>query len=387
LPDSILHLPTLIAFSLLINTVIGVYLFILYKRKPKDRCFKYWALSCFSFVWGGIASTGRAYDFMPFVSYFIADALLIAAPLFVFAGLVKFSRFRFTKRKRRYAKLCVVGTVTALLVTHPFPQLINIFAALVMAILFWICSQLIAKSVFNEPIYTRILRSIFILHSLTMLIKLAIYATQWQGVGENDSSNITIIVLLSHMMLTTLTALLLPWLAFLKLERKLILKSQRDGLTKLANREHFFTSVERHWAKYKHKPVMIMMIDIDHFKTVNDNHGHIVGDRVIKKVASTLSKSLRSHDLLGRIGGEEFAVLIANESLDTAKQIAERLLKQIENASFSIDGQTVNVTVSIGMMEATPSQHAMLEAFSIADKALYTSKHEGRNMLTIGALA
>jgi diguanylate cyclase (GGDEF)-like protein len=129
-----------------------------------------------------------------------------------------------------------------------------------------------------------------------------------------------------------------------------------------------------------------MMIDIDHFKAVNDNCGHIVGDRVIKRIASTLSKALRSHDLLGRVGGEEFAVLIANESLETAEQIALRLLKEVENTRLSIDDKTVKVTISIGMVEAVPSRHEVLTSFTAADNALYASKHNGRNMHTVADL-
>jgi diguanylate cyclase (GGDEF)-like protein len=366
--------------------MIGFFLLILYKRRPKDFCFKYWSLSCFCFVFGGLASTGRAFNLPAFFSYFIADALLISAPLLVFAGLIKFSRFRFTKRKRRYLKLGIAGTVIILLATHSFPMVVNVFAAMTLACLFLICSQLIATSVFNEPVYTRILRTIFILHSLIMLIQAFVYVLQPFLVGEIVTPNVTSTILLSHVMLTTLTALLLPWLSFLKLERKLIIKSQRDGLTKLSNREHFFTSVERHWLNYPDRPVMVMMIDIDHFKAVNDNFGHTAGDRVIKRIASCLGKSLRSHDLLGRIGGEEFAVLIANETLDTAEKIAMRLLSKVESTSTRFDDNTISVTVSIGMIEAIPIEHKVLAAFSAADKALYTSKHKGRNKLTIGVL-
>lgn len=386
MPNQILHLPTLITISLLINFIIGIYLFILYKRKPKDLCFKYWAFSCFSFVIGGFAATGRAFDYPPLLSYFIADVLLIAAPFLIFIGLVKFSRFRFTKRRRRMVKWSSVGILITTLLTHSSPQVVNFFAEFITALLFWICSRLLAKSVFNEPVYTRLLQTIFVLHSAIMLTKIFVDILPQPEVSEISLAQISMFVFLSHILLTTLTALLLPWLAFLKLERKLILKSQRDGLTKLANREHFFASVKRHWANPSHNSAIIMMIDIDHFKAVNDNYGHIAGDKVIKRVASTLAKALRSHDLIGRVGGEEFAVLITNESLKTAEIIAVRLLEQTENTRLSIDGSIIQVTISIGIVEALPNKHTVLESFSAADKALYASKHNGRNMHTVESL-
>lgn len=379
-----MHLPTLIVVTLLINLVIGIYLSVLYRRKPKDHCFLFWALSCFSFVLGGTCAALRAFDYPALVTYFIADLLLIAAPALVFAGLVQFSRFRFTKSKRVRAKWFSWLVVLVLLLVHPFAQIINIFSALMVALLFWICSQLLAKSVFNEPVYTRLLRTIFVIHSVIMLIQSGLYAFGEPQTIQTGLPDSTVFTLLSHIMLTTLTALLLPWLSFLKLERKLTLKSQRDGLTNLANRSHFFTSVERRWAWHPHKAVVIMMIDIDHFKAINDQFGHLVGDKVIKSVANILSKGLRSHDLIGRIGGEEFAVFIFNETLEIAEEIAHRLRKHVEKAMMNIDQHQINLTVSIGMVEAIPDEHEILRAFNAADNALYESKGAGRNTVTIG---
>lgn len=378
-----MHLPTLITLSLLINLVIGIYIFVLYRRKPKSSCFLYWALSCFSFVFGGIAAALRDFDYPYILTYFLADLLLVAAPLFVFMGLIQFSRFRYTRKRRAHAMRLALIITIALLISHPFPQVINMLSAIALAFLFWMCSQLLAKSVFNEPVYTRMLRSIFLIHGaiiLTHAVLMLLGDNQLTQMGLPDS---TVFILLSHIMLTTLTALLLPWLSFLKLERILTLKSQRDGLTNLANRSHFYASVERHWARYPSESVVIMMIDIDHFKAVNDKFGHSIGDKVIKDVSNVLSKELRSHNLIGRIGGEEFAVLIQNENITIGKEIGQRLLKQVETSMAFIDSRKINLTISIGMTEARPEHHELLSAFKVADNALYESKRLGRNILTV----
>ena len=94
-----MHLPTLIIMTLLINTIIGIYLYVLYQRNPKGLCFLYWALSCFSFVIGGTAAGLREFNYPIFITYFVADFFLISAPILVFAGLIKFSRIRVTRRK------------------------------------------------------------------------------------------------------------------------------------------------------------------------------------------------------------------------------------------------------------------------------------------------
>jgi diguanylate cyclase (GGDEF)-like protein len=186
--------------------------------------------------------------------------------------------------------------------------------------------------------------------------------------------------------LTTLTALLLPWLSFLKLERSLTIKSQRDGLTKLANRTFFFSQVERHWLQYPQVKVVLMMIDIDHFKEINDKFGHHVGDIALKAVADIMSKGLRSHDLIGRIGGEEFAVILYNIELDVAQQIANRLCNQVMKQMAVIDGHNINLTISIGMVQVLPAHNQIHGAFKVADEALYHSKHSGRNTVTLGQL-
>jgi predicted signal transduction protein with EAL and GGDEF domain len=192
----------------------------------------------------------------------------------------------------------------ALLLAHPYPQVINIFSDFVAALIFGACSLLLSRSIFNEPLFTGLLCTVFLVHSIVMLVQGVHYLasdTRLMQMGSPDSAIVA--TLLSHIMLTTLTALLLPWLSFLQTERKLTLKSQQDGMTNLSNRCHFFALVEQYWIRHPHKPLVIMMIDIDHLKTVNDQFGHMVGDKVIKGVADILSTGLRSHDILGRVGG------------------------------------------------------------------------------------
>ena len=156
-----------------------------------------------------------------------------------------------------------------------------------------------------------------------------------------------------------------------------------DPLTGLYNRRHFEGIMDSELAMYvRHgEPCSIVLIDIDHFKRVNDTYGHKSGDEVLRHVAQILESSLRKTDVLCRIGGEEFLVLCRRTDGDSGTMIAEQLRRRIEQTAIDVDGDRIQVTVSIGVASLNGSGDAPSaeEFFRRADAALYTSKAEGRN--------
>ncbi|MCC5451041.1 GGDEF domain-containing protein [Rheinheimera sp. UJ51] len=381
-----MHLPTVVILALVINLIVGFYLYLLYRRKPKDRCFRLWSFSSISFVLGGTLVALRPYDIAAFFTFFVADCLLLLAPILVLAGLIQFSRFRYTRRRRQHAFVLLALIVIALLSVYQHPGILSVLVALVIGVTFCLCAVLLEKSVITEPTFTRSLQGIFLLHALTMFTQIMMILWQWQSLDMNGLPESSVYTLLSHILLTTFTALLLPWLCFLKLERKLTLKSQRDGLTKLANREHFFNQVERYWQQQRPLPAVLMMIDIDFFKKINDKFGHAVGDSAIKAVAQLLSKQLRCNDIIGRIGGEEYAALLIDLDEATALKISQRLCEQVEKQLQFVADAKVELTISIGLVHVDTSQHDYVSALKAADEALYSSKRAGRNTVTLGAV-
>tara|TARA_R110002126_G_scaffold119373_5_gene260224 strand:+ start:3861 stop:4994 length:1134 start_codon:yes stop_codon:yes gene_type:complete len=370
--------------ALVINLVVGVYLYLLYRRKPKDRCFKLWSYSCACFVLGSTLVVLRAYPVHSVVTYFIADCLLLLAPVYMLAGLVQFSRFRYTRRRRQLAVGALVVAIVIFFASYQQPGVLSIMVSLAIALTFCVCAYLLHKSIITEPTFTRTLQAVFVLHGLVMVVQAILVIVNWQHLNMHGLPESSVYTLLSHILLTTLTALLLPWLSFLKLERKLTLKSQRDGLTRLANREHFFNQLDRYWQQHPSTPAVFMMIDIDFFKNVNDSFGHAVGDRAIAAVAKLLSKQLRSNDIIGRVGGEEYAALLIDIDEQTALNISQRLCQQVAERLQYIDDAKVELTISIGMVHVIPSQHSPANAFKQADEALYASKNAGRNTVTMG---
>ena len=158
-----------------------------------------------------------------------------------------------------------------------------------------------------------------------------------------------------------------------------------DSLTGLNNRR----SLERRLpamietARQRRAPLTMMVLDIDHFKRVNDTYGHDVGDRVLKGFAAQLQEIVRGGDLLCRLGGEEFVVVMPEVDMNQAARIAERARRITESREFMVDGAagSVSVTVSIGLAEWRENGDAA-ELYRRADRALYLSKAAGRNRVT-----
>ena len=125
----------------------------------------------------------------------------------------------------------------------------------------------------------------------------------------------------------------------------------------------------------------LIMVDLDHFKSVNDQYGHEVGDTVLKGFASVVREHIRSNDLFFRYGGEEFLLCIASVEEDTVARIAERLRNAIAQQNFQTQsGKSIAVTASFGVAALTPKS-TVTEAINAADKAMYAAKHAGRNMV------
>ncbi|WP_085585484.1 sensor domain-containing diguanylate cyclase [Thalassospira mesophila] len=190
---------------------------------------------------------------------------------------------------------------------------------------------------------------------------------------------------------------------------KLELLAATDPLTGLANRRALMGRLKNAIAVWKRRGtrVGVIILDLDHFKTLNDTYGHQAGDTVLKSLASVCHKVLRETDLPGRMGGEEFAVLVNDEDEKGMMVVAERLRKAIEADTISANGQTIHYSASLGVaclpavgdmalsdgegMEALLRQAREVEAiidmlYSVADRALYSAKENGRNQCVFGAL-
>jgi diguanylate cyclase (GGDEF)-like protein len=155
----------------------------------------------------------------------------------------------------------------------------------------------------------------------------------------------------------------------------------RDHLTGLYNRRYLAATIDRELARCLRDgaPLSVMMIDLDHFKLINDTHGHPFGDRVLVAVAATLNESLRAGDIACRYGGEEFLLLLPNMAQDTARARADEIRQKVAALSLKVDGAVFPVRISVGVAEAPRDATDAAMLVKLADAALYRAKTSGRN--------
>jgi diguanylate cyclase (GGDEF)-like protein len=176
------------------------------------------------------------------------------------------------------------------------------------------------------------------------------------------------------------------------LQRVALLEHQSvtDPLTGLYNRRHLDQRISAEYAsahRYRH-PLSVLMLDIDHFKQLNDTHGHQAGDLALQFVSGLVLDGIREPDIAARYGGEEFTIIAPNTRLHAASELAERIRKRIETHELKLarageSRQTIRITVSIGVAELTPGIMSGKQLIQCADQALYRAKQSGRNRVSL----
>uniref|UniRef100_E6PV17 Diguanylate cyclase n=1 Tax=mine drainage metagenome TaxID=410659 RepID=E6PV17_9ZZZZ len=169
-----------------------------------------------------------------------------------------------------------------------------------------------------------------------------------------------------------------------RMERELERLATYDTLTGLLNRRCIIEQLEQALKRCTdgraHKPLAVLLLDLDHFKRINDSHGHAVGDRVLRQFVDVVMAQKRGSEEFGRLGGEEFLLILRDADEDTAQQVGERIRQAVEDAIIALKpGVTMRLTVSIGLTQARSTDRSPSDVLERADHALYQAKHRGRN--------
>ncbi len=165
------------------------------------------------------------------------------------------------------------------------------------------------------------------------------------------------------------------------MRQEILRLASTDPLTGAANRRCFFERAAEHvsTAARRHRPLSVLATDLDHFKRINDTYGHAGGDEALKRFAEVMRAGLRPCDVLGRLGGEEFAVILPDTPLAGAVAVAERLRAAVADAEMVSNDRRFSITVSIGAAEWTHGAPSLEKTLALADDALYAAKAGGRN--------
>ena len=171
----------------------------------------------------------------------------------------------------------------------------------------------------------------------------------------------------------------------LSLDEQLLAMATTDSLTGLANRLYFQTEARREFDRARRygRPLSLIIVDLDHFKQVNDTYGHAAGDALLRQFAGILVVTMREGDVIGRLGGEEFGILLPETEMEGALSSANRLREVVDEHTFRYENISIHITISLGAAQYAPHHTNRLDFFESADKALYRAKSEGRNRVCV----
>lgn len=369
-----------IIISALLGMLCSFIFFVLRRSFPKNiQGLEHWAWGCLIMVAAAFLFALRG-SIHVFFSSFTANMLVVGGIMLMYASLLRFENRPIPKK----SLLIVLGVLGLLLI---WPTLFSddyrariILVGAVNAVLFSACGVIIlrARNKGFAEIFT--LTAFF----FTASVSLARCVTAVRQTGVLDPG--TDISPLQYVYLATFSfSILALSLGFLlmvnrRLQLELEHAAAHDSLTGLFRREAFFEALEKEMARSHRygQPLSILMIDLDDFKAINDQHGHLEGDRVIADFSRKAQLGLRTNDVMGRYGGEEFIIVLPNTVQSGAFAIAERIRNILSEARSD---DLPSYTVSIGIATTQGDQHGIKGFISKADQALYVAKKSGKNRI------
>ena len=231
--------------------------------------------------------------------------------------------------------------------------------------------------------------ALFFTHGAMFLLRTPINALFHGKDSDNLLASAWLSVLsLEAFLMTIATAFILLAMSKERTELRHKTAALIDPLTGLLNRRAFLADAEVLLQQQiaRDRPVAVLLVDLDHFKSINDRFGHSAGDKVLQIFAKTARSSLRQSDLVGRLGGEEFTVVLADASIDNAYLVADRLRKTFAAAAATVDSHTLHATASIGVAVIVDPSQDLSKLMTLADQALYLAKARGRNRVELAPI-
>ncbi len=373
---------TLLVALLILNVLLGSLCLVVARGELKSRALRFWG-------WGllvyslGILITIPA--FLPFALRKIAGNALIAfAPILTIEGVVSHTTYRL---RRRWLAAGFLASVLPIVVNHLGSRpsvLVDIVAPAPIAnVLFLLAAaMLVRRPPADARAAAKFLAAIFVFTVLVWTLRIAGVWSSLGGTNDRDRADLTVALFSIAQMVNAVAATLgLLWIEVRKMEAALRRLANSDALTGLPNRRATVARFREEAARAeRHRRCFAMLvIDIDHFKQVNDRHGHGVGDAALRHVAEVLSSGLRTVDGVGRIGGEEFVVLLGEEGSAGARAAAERLRQALAASPLHPGGVNLPLTFSGGLALYPADGEDWDALFTVADGRLYQAKHGGRN--------
>jgi diguanylate cyclase (GGDEF)-like protein len=319
-----------------------------------------------------------------------ADAAMFGAALLFVAGLRQFVGTR--AFARRAAAVALAGFVLAEAAAIAVHGATGRHVALNLGLGLMYVWLAVNAGTARDEVDERLSRPLLMLTALTGILGLLTLARAAHiaatGVASAMEGAFAKVYYAYAALAAMLLAMCLLWMVFVRLAGQLGELATHDALTRVLNRTGLEEALHRHFGARPAQPLTLLAVDVDHFKRINDEHGHAAGDAALREIAAVLLRHLRAHDLVARLGGEEFVVCTAAPDADAALALAERLRAAVADAELALDGgATLRCTVSIGVSPPCRAAAGWDAAFAVADRALYAAKAAGRDRVVAVAPA
>src|SRR5215210_3532638 len=379
-----LHVPTLAMVAVFVTTILGVLLLLAWRREQNSNALLWWGSGYLAGATSFALLSARGV--VPDVfSIEIANTAVLLGYGFMFAGTRAFNG-----RETPITALLVAPLIwlTAMRVPAVTAD-INLRIVVVTLCQFVLICLMVYEFWRDraEPLLSRWPTIIVLLSQMVALsVRLpAVILTPLTATHDFFRSPTFAVMAFATVLYTITFAFLLISMTKERGELRHKTAALIDPLTGLANRRAFLADADDFIARnaQRSEPLTVMLADLDRFKAVNDRFGHAIGDRVLRVFADTVTRTLRPADLSGRLGGEEFVVLMPNTGLADATLLAERIRLSFAEAACIVAGETVGSTVSIGIATSSDAAMRIDDLMVAADRALYRAKADGRNRVTM----
>jgi len=339
----------------------------------------------FIYLGSGFMMLGMRQYVHDFISIVMANMFIFVAFGFITEGLLRFRSASIIIPRLWYPVALIFLFVSFAYFTFSEPNVnarILIIVSLIGGQSLFISYVLLFRSEQVGGIANSFLGAIYFSFALLNIIRF--FITLGEDSIENfmQASLIHSITILAYQVLVLFTCFAVLWIASSLLEKELVEQARTDPLTKVYNRRALedIAHIELSRTRRSRRSLSIIICDIDHFKLFNDNHGHQMGDTVLKEFASILKRNLREHDVVARYGGEEFLVLLPETDLESAGVIAEKLrLKVADHQIYLNKKKPLTISASFGVACYEKDIVDWQQMIKAADHALYEAKNEGRN--------
>jgi diguanylate cyclase (GGDEF)-like protein len=380
---------TLVLALLVLHVLLGALSLVIGRGEHKSRALRWWGGGFLAYALGLAVTIGGHWGGRD-VALTVGNGLITAAPVMCAVGVLSHTRFELSPG---WISAGVGLTILLLagnnfgLYNHP---MVNIAGPSVMAvIMFMVASAVIVRDGPRESrTANRFLAAMMVLAVATWLGRIAMMFSMPGGGRDLEALDAVISFFAIAQMVTGVAGTLaLFWIDVRLMQAELSRVAHTDALTGLPNRRAILDRFEEERARasrYKER-FALALFDLDRFKEVNDSHGHAVGDEVLKAAAAAFTSAKRNEDILARIGGEEFLVVLAScQSLEGAQQAAERMREAVSRIELRAGGADLRITAS-GGVALYPEEGAGWDSlFTTADRRLYAAKAGGRNLVIAG---